>query len=243
MLGFPSPTVSEAATIGSVPTLLLLCHFLLQPAVAAWPRLGYVRHAVARDAPAHRLAPELFVEYAWWWHEFTRVTHAVVHDPSGFHAHVVGNVVLIVTAAWILLGLLTALGERRWFSFFYWELVVVAPIVGSYSFDLFGTTAHGYGASTVGFAFLGLVLVFGLSVLATHVHRYLGRRSESARRLTTDGGEVVDPVAVLCLVTAVGLVVVADLLAGSPATPVHQAGAGFGLFVGVVALPALGRRR
>jgi hypothetical protein len=229
--------VDEATTIGSVPALLLLCHFLLQPAVAAWPRLSYVRHGVARNAPAHRLAPEPFVEYAWWWHEFTRVTHAVIHDPSGFHAHVVGNVVLIVTAAWILLGFLTALGKRRWFSFFYWELVVVAPIVGSYAFDIFGTTAHGYGASTVGFAFLGLVFVVGLLLLADHVHGYVRRRADPTRRLSTDGGEVVDPVAVLCLVTVVGLVVAADLLAGSPATPVHQAGAGFGMLVGTVFVP------
>jgi uncharacterized membrane protein YedE/YeeE len=128
-----SVTSGEAATILSVPVLLLAVHFLIQPFVDAWARFGYVRYEAARTAPASRIAPEPFTDHAWWWHELTRLTHALVHDPSGYHTHVIGNAVLIGVAAWALLTLLSALGQRRWFVFMYWEVAVVAPVVGSTS--------------------------------------------------------------------------------------------------------------
>ncbi|WP_318568634.1 hypothetical protein [Salinigranum marinum] len=231
---FCSATSGEAATIVSLPAVLLLIHFFVQPVVDAWPRLGYVRFAAARTAPARRIAPEPFVEHAWWWHELTRLTHALIHDPSGYHTHVVGNAALIIIAAWALLRLLTALGLRRWFVFLYWEIAVVAPIVGSFSFDLFGQTAHGYGASTVGYAFLGLVLVTGLFVLGDYARQWVGQRARSGRQLRSDGGSSLHPSAVLCLLIAVGGVVLSDLFAAAPATAVHQAGVGFGVLVGVV---------
>lgn len=239
--GFRSATPGEAATIASLPVVLLVVHFLVQPVVDAWPRLGYVRFAVARTAPARRIAPEPFVDHAWWWHELTRFTHALVHDPSGYHTHVLGNVVLILGAAWALLRLLTALGLRRWFVFLYWEIVVVAPVVGSFSFDLFGRTAHGYGASTVGYAFLGIVLVTGLFVLGDYARQWVGQKAMSARQLRSDGGSSLRPRVVLCLLIGVGGVVLSDLFAASPATPVHQAGVGFGVLVGVVFMSIRGR--
>ena len=234
-----SVTPSEAATIFSVPLLLLAVHFLVQPFVDAWARFGYVRYEVARTAPAGRIAPEPFTDHAWWWHELTRLTHALIHDPSGFHTHAIGNAVLIGVAAWALLTLLSALGQRRWFVFVYWEVAVVAPVVGSFSFDLFGETPHGYGASTVGYAFLGIVLMTGCVVLAGHVRAWIDDRG-SMRPLRADGGEALSPVVVACLLVVVGGIVLVDLVSGSPATVVHQAGVGFGALVGA-AVPIVGR--
>ncbi|WP_380675270.1 hypothetical protein [Salinigranum sp. GCM10025319] len=234
-----SVTSGEAATILSVPLLLLAVHFLIQPFVDAWTRFGYVRYEVARAAPAGRIAPEPFIDHAWWWHELTRLSHALVHDPSGYHTHVVGNAVLIGVAAWALLTLLSALGQRRWFVFVYWEVAVVAPVVGSFSFDLFGETPHGYGASTVGYAFLGIVLMTGFVVLARHVRTWVDDQG-STRPLRADGGEVLSPVVVVCLLVVVGAIVLVDLFSGSPATPVHQAGVGFGALVGT-AVPIVAR--
>jgi hypothetical protein len=240
--GFRSVTSGEAATIVSLPAVLLVVHFLVQPVVDAWPRLGYVRFAVARTAPARRIAPEPFVDHAWWWHELTRLTHALVHDPSGYHTHVVGNAVLILGGAWALLRLLTALGLRRWFVFVYWEIVVVAPVVGSFSFDLFGRTAHGYGASTVGYAFLGIVLVTGLFVLGDSARQSRPWRSVTDRAVRADGGSVLRPSVVVCVLVVAGVMVAVDLFARSPATAVHQAGVGFGVLVGVVFVPLVRRR-
>jgi len=240
--GFRSVTLGEAATIVSVPAVLLVVHFLVQPAVDAWSRLGYVRFAVAKTAPARRIAPEPFVDHAWWWHELTRLTHALIHDPSGYHTHVVGNAVLIIGGAWALLRLLTALGLRRWFVFLYWEIVVVAPIVGSFSFDLFGRTAHGYGASTVGYAFLGLVLVTGLFALGDYARQSRPWRSVTDRPVRADGGFVLRPPVVVCILVVAGGIVAVDLFARSPATAVHQAGVGFGVFVGAAFVPFVRRR-
>ena len=223
--GFSSPTPGETATILSVPAVLLAVHFLVQPLVDSWGRFGYVRYEAARAASPARIAPEPLTGYAWWWHELTRLTHALVHDPSGYHAHVVGNVVILAGAAWALLALLSALGRRRWFPFVYWELVVVAPLVGSYAFDLWGQTPHGYGASTIGYAFLGVVLVTGLFVLREHLPG-AGRQAPT--------GSPLRPHFVAGLLAVVACVVLVDLLSGSPATPVHQAGVGFGALVGSV---------
>lgn len=224
--GFPSPTPGETATILSVPAVLLAVHFLVQPLVDSWGRFGYVRYEAARAASPARIAPEPLTGYAWWWHELTRLTHALVHDPSGYHAHVVGNVVILAAGAWALLALLSALGRRQWFPFVYWELVVVAPLVGSYAFDIWGQTPHGYGASTIGYAFLGVVLVTGLFVLRDHVPGVAERREPT--------GESLRPRLVASLLVVVACVVLVDLLSGSPATPVHQAGVGFGALVGSV---------
>ena len=167
----------------------------------------------------------------------TRLTHALVHDPSNHHAHLFGNVVLIGCAAWALLVLLDRLGRREWFVFVYWELVIVGPIVGSYSFDLFGTTLRGYGASTIGYAFLGALFLVGLVVLLdsaldtprVRLDRGSGSliRSYRERRDSTH-----DSLPVCLLLLSVALVVVIDVLEGSPAMPVHQAGAGFGALAG-----------
>ena len=214
------PTATEVATVLSVPTLLLFVNFVVQPALAMWPKFGYVRAAAARTAPAHRIAPEPFTDVAWWWHEATRITHAAIHDPSGLHGHVLGNATLIAVAAALLLAFLGALGRRRWFVYVYWELVVVAPVVGSYAFDLFGRTAHGYGASAVGFAFVGVLFALGLAVVGTHVR--------------TDHAADLRPVVVV--LAAAALLPIADIVVGSAATPVHQAGFGFGAAVGTVAV-------
>jgi len=227
--GYPLLRTSEAATILSVPTFLLFVNFVVQPALEMWPKLGYVRYPAARTAPPHRIAPEPFTDVAWWWHEITRLTHAGIHDPSGLHGHVLGNAALIAATSVILLALLGALGERRWFSYVYWELVVVAPIVGSYAFDLFGRTAHGYGASTVGFAFMGVLFALGLTLVGTHVRT--GRIDATTHLLP-----------VVAVLAAVGLIVGADFVANSPAMPVHQAGFGFGALVGAVAIPLVRRR-
>jgi hypothetical protein len=224
--------------------VLVAVHFLLRPLVDAWFQFGYVRYAAARTAPAARIAPGPLAEYPWWWHELTRLTHALVHDPAGHHAHVVGNVVVIVVGAATLFALLAALGRREWFALVYWELIVVAPVVGSFAFDLFGETAHGYGASTIAFAFLGAVLVTGLAVLGRSVggdvRRRLHGRGAASRSVRPDGGVTAPagPIAVGALLLAVGVIVVADLVGGSPAMPVHQAGVGFGACVGAVALVA-----
>jgi hypothetical protein len=238
--GLPRPTHRELATIWSVPLVLLVVHFLVQPAFDAWVRLRYMRYTAAQTAPPGRLAPESLAPYAWAWHEFTRVAHVLIHAPSEYHTHVLGNVALIVVAAWALLVALTALGQRRWFVFCYWELVVVAPVVGSFAFDLFGTTATGYGASTVGFAFLGVVAVVSFLALSSALRRRLDERVGSGRPVRLDGGHAVSPFVVAGFFVFVVAVVVLDLLAASPATPVHQAGAGFGMLVGVTVVP-LGR--
>lgn len=215
------PTASEAATVLSVPTLLLFVNFVVQPALAMWPKFGYVRAAAARTAPAHRIAPAPFTDVVWWWHEATRITHAAIHDPSGIHSHVLGNATLIAVAALLLLAFLGALGRRRWFAYVYWELVVVTPVVGSYAFDLFGRTAHGYGASAVGFAFMGVLFALGLSVVGTHLRA---------------GRAAADCLPVVAVLAAVSLIAVGDVLVGSAAMPVHQAGFCFGAAVGTVAV-------
>ncbi len=235
--GLPRPTRGELATIWSVPTLLLVVHFLVQPGFDAWVRFRYVRYSVAQTTPSHQLAPDPFTPYAWAWHEFTRVAHALVHAPGGYHSHVVGNVALIVLTAWALLVTLTALGRRRWFVFCYWELVVVAPVVGSFAFDLFGTTATGYGASTVGFAFLGVVVVVSLVALVDDCRRRVGERLGSGGPVRSDGGQAVRPSVVAGVFLLSVAVVAGDVLVASPAMPVHQAGAGFGALVGVVVGP------
>ncbi|AUV82567.1 hypothetical protein C2R22_13730 [Salinigranum rubrum] len=235
--GLPRPTRRELATIWSVPLVLLVVHFLIQPAFAAWIRLRYMRYTVAQTASPRRLAPEPLAPYAWAWHEFTRVAHVLIHAPSEYHTHVFGNVALIVVAAWALLVVLTALGQRRWFVFCYWELVVVAPVVGSFSFDLFGTTATGYGASTVGFAFLGVVAVVSFLALASALRRRLDECVGAGRPVRLDGGHAVSPLVVAGFFVLVVAVVVLDLLAASPAMPVHQAGAGFGMLVGAAVVP------
>ena len=231
--GLPQPTWREAATIVSVPVLLLIVHFLVQPTFDTWMRLKYVRYAVAQTTPVRRLAPEPFTPYAWVWHELTRVAHALIHAPSEYHTHVLGNVSLIVIAAWALLVVLTALGYRRWFTFCYWELVVVAPVVGSFAFDLFGTTANGYGASTVGFAFVGVVGFVSALALANDLRRRVERQFASEHSLRLDGGHTVSPGIIAVFFCFAVAVIVADVFTASPAMPVHQAGVGFGLLVGV----------
>ncbi len=235
--GLPRLNRRELATVWSVPLVLLVVHFLVQPAFDAWVRLRYTRYAVAQTASPQRLAPEPLAPYAWAWHEFTRVAHVLIHAPSAYHTHVLGNVALIVVAAWALLVALTALGQRRWFVFCYWELVVVAPVVGSFAFDLFGTTATGYGASTVGFAFLGVVAVVSLLALSSALRRRLDERVGSGRPVRLDGGHAVSPLVVAGIFVFVVAVVVVDLLAASPAMPVHQAGTGFGMLVGAAVVP------
>lgn len=233
--GPPLPTVAEALTILSVPSLLLVVNFAVQPVFAAWPKLRYVRYPVARTTPPTDLAPDPLTGVAWWWHELTRLTHAVVHHPA-LHTHVLWNAALITVAAAALLGFLAALGRRRWFVYLYWELAVVAPVVGSYAFDLFGRTVHGYGASAVGFAFFGALSVFCAALALRRLRHAIAGRTERAtpgrfagrspfRSLTLVG-------VLLLIVGGVGV----DLAAGSPATPVHQAGFGFGVLVGAVAL-------
>jgi uncharacterized membrane protein required for colicin V production len=224
----PSPTAGEATTIVSVPVVLLLVHFVVRPAFAAWSKLGYVRYPTARTASADLIAPDPLINVAWAWHGVTRLTHALVHDPSGIHGHALGNAALIAAAGALLLALLATLGWRRWFFHFYWELAVVGPLVGSYAFDLFGRAAYGYGASAAGFAFLGALAVLG-SVVVRH------RRNESA-----DDGRGVR-VAVAALLVLVGVAVSAELVSASPATAVHAAGFCFGVLVGVVGVSILGR--
>ena len=221
------------ATILSVPTVLWLVYFLLQPVSDAWRRLGYLRESVAARAPAARVAPEPFAAHADLWHELTRLSHALIHQPSSTHAHVLGNVLLIALLAWALLSVLTALGRRSLFVFAYWELVVVAPVVGSFAFDHLGRTPHGYGASTIGFAFLGIVAVVSLVVLADTLVGCLARRLVKATT-RRDGGSSVDPLFAGLLLLSAAVVIVSDLLAASPATPVHQAGALFGGLIGVL---------
>ncbi|RCU47115.1 hypothetical protein DU504_07260 [Haloplanus salinus] len=217
----PSPTASEAATVCSVPTVLLAVHFVVRPAVEAWPKLGYVRHPVAQAVAANRVAPESLVGVAGVWHGATRLTHALVHDPA-VTAHALVNAVLVAAGGGLLLTVLATLGWRRWFVHFYWELIVVGPVVGSYAFDLFGQTAYGYGASTSAFAVFGALAVFGTVVLVEH--RRLGR--------VAGGGAA-------ALLACIGGAVGADIAAASPATAVHQAGFGFGVLVGVVGVALL----
>ena len=228
----PVPTANETATILSLPTVLLLFYFLCQPVFDAWHRFGYVRAPVARRAPATRLAPEPLVAHADAWHELTRVSHALIHQPSGTHAHVLGNVVLVTVLAWALLMLLTALGRRSLFALAYWELVVVAPLVGSFAFDLFGETAHGYGASTIGFAFLGVVAAASsVALVGSHADSHgVATRSTPC----PDGGWTLSPVLAGGVLVSVLVVIFSDLAAASPATPVHQAGVVFGVLLGVV---------
>jgi hypothetical protein len=230
---------NDVLTIVSIPALLLIVHFVVRPFVRSWQQLGYVRYAAARTAPAHRVAPDAFTAHAWWWHELTRVTHALVHDPSNHHAHLFGNVVLIGCAAWALLVLLDRLGRREWFVFVYWELVIVGPIVGSYAFDLFGTTPRGYGASTIGYAFLGALLLISSVVLVNEVRGSLGGRLGRGGRSPSPTCSHRDargarrrPLLVWLLLLSVALVIVIDVVEGSPATPVHQAGVGLGVLVG-----------
>lgn len=222
----PSPTAEEAVTIASVPVLLLVVHFVVRPASAAWSKLGYVRYPTARTASADLIAPDPLIGVAWAWHGATRLTHALVHDPSGGHGHALGNAALIAAAGALLLMLLATLGWRRWFFHFYWELAVVGPFVGSYAFDLFGRAAYGYGASAAGFAFLGALTVLG-SVIVRR------RRSGSVG----DGRAV----AAATLLVLAGVTVGAELVSASPAAPVHGAGFCFGVLVGVVGVPLLGR--
>jgi membrane associated rhomboid family serine protease len=225
----PSPTVGEAATLVSVPLLLLAVHFVVRPAVTAWSKLGYVRYPVARAASADLIAPDPLTGVAGAWHGITRLTHALVHDPSGVHGHALGNAALIATAGAVLLTVLAALGWRRWFVYFYWELAVVGPVVGSYAFDLFGRTEYGYGASAAGFAFLGALWVLGSVVVVR------SRRNGSA------GDGRAGRVAVGILLVLVGATVGTDLVVASPAAAVHVAGFCFGVLVGTVGVPLLDR--
>jgi hypothetical protein len=79
----------------------------------------------------------------------------------------------------------------------------------------------------------------GCVVLAGHVRAWIDDRG-SIRPLRADGGEALSPVVVACLLVVVGGIILVDLFSGSPATPVHQAGVGFGAFVGA-AVPIVGR--
>jgi hypothetical protein len=120
--------------------------------------------------------------------------------------------------------------------FVYWELVMVGPIVGSYSFDLFGTTPRGYGASTIGYAFLGALVLLGVgSLLDSTLDSPSGRHDRGAVSLirsyrdrdSTRGRAFV----CVSLLIAVLLVTI-DFVEGSPAMAVHQAGVGFGALAG-----------
>lgn len=232
--GLPRPTGRELVTVCSVPAVLLVVHFLVQPALDLWVRLGYVRYSVAASAPAHRIAPEPFTAYSWAWHELTRLAHALIHAPSAYHTHVFTNVTLIVATAWALLVVLTALGHRRWFPFVYWELVVVSPVVGSFAFDLYGQTALGYGASTIAFAFLGVVSVVSALALVRARLDSSADRLEAGQPVSSDGGHVVSPFVMGAFFCLAVVAVVGDLVVASPAMAVHQAGVGFGVLVGAV---------
>jgi hypothetical protein len=233
--GIPVPTPREVATILSVPTLLWLVYFLIQPVFDAWRRFGYLRDSVAASAPAARVAPEPLVAYADLWHELTRLSHALIHQPSSTHTHVFGNVLLIALLAWALLIVLTALGRRSLFILAYWELTIVAPVVGSFAFDLLGRTAHGYGASTIGFAFLGTVAVASAAVLLNTLPNRLVSSSMTPPVRPDNRPAVCSLLAGPMLILTV-VVIASDLFASSPATPVHQAGAAFGVVVGAVVL-------
>lgn len=224
----------------SVSLVLLFIHFQIQPFIDAWVRFGYVRYSVARTAPVHRIAPEPVTDYAWWWHELTHLTHALIHDPSGNHMHVIGNAVLILVAAWTLLRLLTLLDQRRLFPFSTGKspssLRSLARSHSTCSGRLRMATAHRLSAS----------LFSGLSYPAV-----------SSSSLATDGrGSLLRPVllgcsgplvttrsgrAPWCVMLVVVAIVVADISTGSPAMPVHQAGVRFGALVGAVLIPTFVR--
>lgn len=231
--GVLCPTWREAVTIGSVPGLLLAIYFLLQRSFDDWRQLGYVRHAAAQITPANQIAPDPLIPHVTLWHELTRVSHVLIHAPGTYHTHVVGNALLIGSAAWALLIVLTALGRRRWFVYVYWELVTVAPIIGSFAFDLFGTTARGFGASTVGYAFLGVIAVVSVLALVSSRHGQTSQQSERCLDVDTP----VSPVLVCSVLIIACTVVISDVVSGSPAMPVHQAGVGFGIVVGTFVVP------
>lgn len=238
VVSVPRPTRGEAATILSFPTLLLVVHFTLQPLLDAWQRFGYVRYPVARGAAPEQLAPAPLTAHAWWWHEVTRLSHALVHSPGGFHSHALGNAAFILVAASVLFVLLALIGQRHRFGLIYWELVVVAPIVGSFSFDLFGTTVHGYGASTVCFAFLGSITVVALFTLFRAFSTGTGQQHTPIR---FDGGPSAAPSLVVPILFVAVAIVGLDVVRASAAMPVHQAGVGFGLLVGTALLSCCDR--
>lgn len=147
--GLDAPAVLAAM---AYPLLLVAVQFLV-----GGNRLLFVLY---RPAELHRLP----AGWRWtvshlptWWHDLTRVTYSLVHDPSGFHLHLWTNALTIAAFALALHVVCAAVGWRRTYAVAYVVLAFTAPVVASFAYVAFGTGVYAWGASSVGFAFLGFL--------------------------------------------------------------------------------------
>ncbi|WP_136601167.1 hypothetical protein [Salinigranum halophilum] len=216
----------DVISLAAFPSVLLACYVVGQPRVANWRVFGYVRES----APASVLeaAVPIWVEpQLAWWHMITRLTHVFVHAPSPAHAHVLVNVGLLTLVTALLFILLRTAYDgchRRLFGWLYGIVILGAPLVGSFAFDLTGTAVRGYGASGVAFAFLG---VLGMGCLLVAKERW--------RRLDSPSPSPIYWGLTMHVLLAVGTVVlvVVDVQTSPPGTSaVHPASFAFGCLVG-----------
>lgn len=144
--------VRAALVLASYPSFIVAAQFAVGDA-----RLLF---AFYRPAAFDRLPDGFRAAFAHlppWWHDFTRLSHALVHDPAAFHLHLWTNVVGIALFATALYVVCDAAGWRPVFYAGYFALAAFAPVVASFVYEAYGAGALAWGASTVGFAYLGLL--------------------------------------------------------------------------------------
>lgn len=196
----------EALVLASYPALLVVAQFALGDSRLLF---AFVRASERHHLPRGLRA--LLVRLPPWWHDLTRVTHALVHDPSTFHLHLWTNVVGIGMFAAAMYVVCDAAGWRHVFYFGYLSLAATAPVVASFTYGAFGVGALAWGASTVAYGYLGFLaaaLVARLRRLDDDVERWWAFVPVALSLLPATfglpGEALLDAAALLVVVVALG---------------------------------------
>jgi hypothetical protein len=235
----------------------VVAQFLVRPHVPRWRLLRYYRWSWVRG----RSVPGVPDGAVGEWHALTRLTHVLVHDPSGSHAHLLGNVVLLGGASAALYWLARRRGTLDGLASVYLVVAVTTALAESVAFEWFGSADVGFGASGVAFGVVGLatalaalhlwtlgggvrrpllaavgLVAFGASALAGR-GATAGTLASAAlvgrRRVSVEAaGQLDRPVALGVVVLGVGLLA-GDALFGTSGTVAHQTGFLVGTLVGV----------
>lgn len=164
------------------PLLLVAVHVFVQPRLrwlsfAIYPR-GMTPDVIPTVAGVSGETNVLL------WRSFTRLSHVFIHSPINGSVHLLFNLTLVGGASAVVYLLLRREGFARHFGWLYVLTVLLSAVVESYVFEWYATASPGFGASGVGFAFVGLAGVLGF----THVERRSRREQFPLAIYTFVGG-------------------------------------------------------